>query len=102
MLPARVAAEVGMKGSVAIHVAAVTNRRHIDKAVLIVDLVQHAVVSDPDAPEVVVAFQFLATWGPRGFGKSFDSWKDPIDHRQWKLLEFLASGPGERDRVVRH
>jgi hypothetical protein len=68
----------------------------------IVDDVQHAPVTDADAPLILVAFQLLASCGPWMLAQKFQFADDARKHVIRQGFEFLPRGRFYLDGIIIH
>jgi hypothetical protein len=64
-------------------------------ALTIIDLVDDAIVSDPNAPEIAGAAELLAAGRARVVREGLDSRKGALEDGIWKALQLLSGGADE-------
>ena len=82
--------------------APVRNSRDADELRRVVDDVHHAPVTDPDAPMIFVALQFLASRGPRYMAQRTDFLDDARQHVVRQRFEFLPRGRLHFNGILTH
>jgi hypothetical protein len=67
MLPTIVGRSKGIVRSTSINIFAITDGDHVDESVVVVDLIEHAIVTNSNPPECIVSAQLLtAAWSRVG------------------------------------
>jgi len=75
-----------------VDILAIAYRTNLDQKHGIGYLVDHSVVPNASAPKIGGAAKLLSSRRPRILSERLDPWKDAVERRVWKLLEFLARG----------
>src|SRR5438105_2344699 len=65
----------------------------------IVDAIDHAIHADPDAPKILLARQFEASWRTRFVGKGISSFADAAALGHWKSQKLFFRGRKKLDSI---
>ena len=68
----------------------------------VIDLVDHAIVTDSEPPQVACPAELLAPRRSRIVRQRLDARKDPLNGRVRERFEILPGGADELDRILRH
>jgi|GEM_PF-4872843 len=79
--------EIVRQGSAAVDVAAVADADHQNQEHLVFNLVDDAILTDPDAVALFLSLEFLDTHRPRGLRELIDGGPDPLADGRFKLAE---------------
>ena len=75
----------------AVRITSVTDGDHVDQTLSIVNLINHSVVTNPDAPEVTLTDQFPAARRPGVDRQGFDPLEYARNERASECLELFTS-----------
>jgi len=75
---------------------------NINNPVIIVNRVNHPVVTHANAPQKSFAVQFATARGARLFRQRFNFRKDAIDNSRIQCFQFFSGGARESDTVISH
>ena len=78
--------------SSAVYLAPVSSPDDVNCSGVVIDSVNHPIVTDADSPEFTFSLQLLDTTRSGIAGKSLESLINPLSNRVWEILD-LASGP---------
>jgi hypothetical protein len=80
-----------LEAKLPIHVSAMTHSRNVDQEFGIVDAIHDTPIADPNSPQILCAFEFLATSGSWCCRECFDAAKDAGRYHPVKRLQLLSS-----------
>jgi hypothetical protein len=91
---------VARVGSFFVDLAPVCDAHDGDGENVVLDLVEHSEISDPDPPGVLFASELLAPFGARVGSEFRDGAQDPLSDPLVQLADFLGGSGGEIDRIA--
>ena len=88
--------------ALAIRFAPVPDRRNVDKATPIINRVDHPILADTNAPEVILPLQLARTDGTRIVRKRLNARKHPGDHRRGERFKLFSRRAREGELISVH
>src|SRR5215472_2827003 len=85
-----------------IRITAMANGQDVYDTRVIVDRIEHAIVPNTNAPEIVCSLHFPAASRTWLAGKAFDSWEEALHHHHVKGLKFPPGCTCKAQRVLIH